>query len=99
MPVSISSSKEEVHPYIATQGPLPNTVADFWRMVWEKNVANIVMLTSEAEKSVVKCHRYWPSSAGKSLTWGQLTVGFIDERKTKTAAYRKFQLSSTEVLS
>lgn len=31
--------------YIATQGPMPNTVSDFWEMVWQEDVSLIVMLT------------------------------------------------------
>lgn len=41
--------------YIATQGPLPETLGDFWRMVWEQRTATIVMMTRLEEKSRVSC--------------------------------------------
>jgi len=46
--------------YICTQGPLPNTVADFWQMVWEQGSVVIVMLGRAAEAGTQLCHRYWP---------------------------------------
>ncbi|KAM9790026.1 solute carrier organic anion transporter family member 5A1b [Neosynchiropus ocellatus] len=46
--------------YIATQGPLPSTVADFWQMVWENGCVVIVMLTPVVESGVKQCYHYWP---------------------------------------
>ena len=39
--------------YIATQGPLRNTVEDFWRMVWEQQSYILVMLTNVQERGKV----------------------------------------------
>lgn len=49
-----------VNRYIATQGPLANTVVDFWRMVQQESSNLVVMLTTVLERGRVKCHQYWP---------------------------------------
>ncbi|XP_068929051.1 tyrosine-protein phosphatase non-receptor type 5 isoform X2 [Petaurus breviceps papuanus] len=45
--------------YIATQGPIVNTVSDFWRMVWQEHAPIIVMITNIEEMNE-KCTEYWP---------------------------------------
>ncbi|KAM4563704.1 receptor-type tyrosine-protein phosphatase eta-like isoform 4-T4 [Odontesthes bonariensis] len=50
--------------FICTQGPLPNTTADFWRMVWEQNVRIIVMVTALRHRNTVLCDKYWPLEQG-----------------------------------
>jgi protein tyrosine phosphatase len=54
--------------YIATQGPLPHTVHDFWHMVVEQRCSVVVMLTDATAGVASKCCRYFPQQAGDTLT-------------------------------
>nr|XP_043877368.1 tyrosine-protein phosphatase non-receptor type 12 isoform X3 [Solea senegalensis] len=60
--------------YIATQGPLPNTVIDFWRMNWEYNVAVIVMACREFEMGRKKCERYFPMLQDEPMSFGPFRI-------------------------
>jgi len=51
--------------YIATQGPLDTTAADFWQMVWEQGSVVIVMLTRLTENGHAFCYRYWPEEGSE----------------------------------
>ncbi|XP_076674923.1 tyrosine phosphatase IA-2 isoform X3 [Andrena cerasifolii] len=63
--------------YIATQGPLPHTTADFWQLVWEQGSVVIVMLTRLTEEGVAMCHRYWPEEG--SETYHTYEVHLVSE--------------------
>lgn len=43
--------------YIATQGPMLNTVNDFWTMVWQEETPLIIMLTKLKERKEVLLYR------------------------------------------
>ena len=46
---------------------MPDTTADFWRMVWQYEVKVVVMVTQDTEAGKVRCHRYWPLDADTPL--------------------------------
>lgn len=79
--------------YIATQGPLPGTKDDFWRMVWEHDVYNIVMVTQCVEKGRVKCDHYWPADR-EPLYYGDLVVQMLSESVLAEWTIREFKISS-----
>ncbi|CAK5022500.1 unnamed protein product [Meloidogyne enterolobii] len=68
--------------YICTQGPLPQTVGDFWEMVLQEKVEAVVMLCDTVELNRPKCHQYWPkdNTPESAITSrdGNIRVRFVD---------------------
>jgi tyrosine-protein phosphatase non-receptor type 4 len=86
-----------INRYIAAQGPLYSTTADFWQMTWEQSSSLIVMLTTQAERGRVKCHQYWPDLYSGPAEYGQMTVTTVKEDVTPSFAFREFTLVKSEV--
>ncbi|XP_066465746.1 receptor-type tyrosine-protein phosphatase eta [Tiliqua scincoides] len=85
------NSKKE---FIAAQGPLPNTVQDFWRMIWEKNIYTIVMLTKCVEQGRTKSEEYWPNKQSKN--YGDITVAMTSEIVLPEWTIRDFSMEKSD---
>jgi netrin-G3 ligand len=81
--------------YIATQGPLQETFADFWRMCWEMRACTVVMMTKLEERARIKCDQYWPSRG--SETYGTISVSISDFQELATYCIRTFHLTKVLV--
>ncbi|XP_076872717.1 receptor-type tyrosine-protein phosphatase kappa isoform X4 [Brachyhypopomus gauderio] len=75
--------------YIATQGPVHETVYDFWRMIWQEQSACIVMVTNLVEVGRVKCYKYWPDDAE---VYGDFKVAFVEVEPLAEYVVRTFTL-------
>ncbi|XP_021059681.1 tyrosine-protein phosphatase non-receptor type 20 isoform X2 [Mus pahari] len=83
---------EEEYFYIATQGPLPETIEDFWQMVLENNCNVIAMITREIECGVIKCYSYWPISLKEPLEFEHFRVFLETFHVTQYFTVRVFKI-------
>ncbi|XP_039989379.1 receptor-type tyrosine-protein phosphatase eta isoform X2 [Xiphias gladius] len=79
--------------FIAAQGPLPTTVSEFWRMIWEKNVQTLVMLTRCNEQGRVKCEQYWGSG---TKHFENITVTTTSEIPLEDWTIRDFDIKNVK---
>ncbi|XP_048773766.2 receptor-type tyrosine-protein phosphatase kappa-like isoform X4 [Ostrea edulis] len=78
--------------YIATQGPKPSTVLDFWRMVWQENATKIVNVTNLKEGTKIKCEKYWPDRK-QTLKKGEFRIQNIEETVYANYVIRKLKVT------
>src|SRR5690606_9503256 len=65
--------------FIATQGPLSNTVEHFWKMVINHNSKLILMLANVSEQGMSKCEFYWPRKIEQPLIFEKFRVDLENE--------------------
>ncbi|XP_053670970.1 tyrosine-protein phosphatase non-receptor type 9 [Anopheles nili] len=84
--------------YISTQGPLPKTSYDFWRMVWEQHCLLIVMTTRVMERGRAKCGQYWETTEGSIAEYGCFQVRnlSIETNEDYTVADLEIKNSKTD---
>ncbi|OPJ77205.1 receptor-type tyrosine-protein phosphatase C isoform X4 [Patagioenas fasciata] len=75
---------------IATQGPLQETICDFWQMVFQRKVKVIVMLTELKEGDRELCAQYW--GEGKQ-TYDGIEVQMTDVNSCPSYTIRAFDVT------
>uniref|UniRef100_U3JJ93 Receptor-type tyrosine-protein phosphatase C n=1 Tax=Ficedula albicollis TaxID=59894 RepID=U3JJ93_FICAL len=75
---------------IATQGPLQETISDFWQMVFQRKVKVVVMLTELKEGDEELCAQYW--GEGKQ-TYDGIEVQMADVNSGPSYTIRAFDIA------
>ncbi|RWS21290.1 hypothetical protein B4U80_09220 [Leptotrombidium deliense] len=80
--------------FIATQAPLPQTIDDFWSMVYERQSTQIVTLNQVVEGEYVKGDKFWPENTSEKF--GSITVNNFQTNFFEDFIIRKYEVSSVE---
>nr|XP_014347810.1 PREDICTED: receptor-type tyrosine-protein phosphatase C [Latimeria chalumnae] len=76
---------------IATQGPVADSIADFWQMIFQRKVKVIVMLTDCKEGDQVFCEKYWED---EKQTYEDMDVNLCDSNQASSYTIRVFEVKN-----
>ena len=72
-------------------GPIPRTLVDFWRLIWQEKPPTIVMVTNLKEGNKNKCQQYWPDTG--SMKFGPFKVTLTENVMLADYCIRTMQVS------
>ncbi|MCI4383758.1 hypothetical protein PGIGA_G00030160 [Pangasianodon gigas] len=79
--------------FIAAQGPLPDTVADFLHMLYQKQVKTVFMLSDCTENDKEFCSPYWDD---EKKTFGEMVVEVKETENFPTYIRRCLEIQHTK---
>ncbi|KAJ8667803.1 hypothetical protein QAD02_009466 [Eretmocerus hayati] len=78
--------------FICAQGPMENTVCDYWRMIWEQHLELVLMLTNLEEYSKTKCAKYWPDKS-EMKNFDDISVEHVNEHQFSDYVVRELKMT------
>ncbi|XP_072016801.1 receptor-type tyrosine-protein phosphatase delta-like [Amphiura filiformis] len=79
--------------FFATQMPLPHTIIDFWRLIFDYNSNTIVMLNT-MDHNDATMSQYWPEAG--TMTYGPFIVELLSSDSTTDIITRTFYLTNSQ---
>lgn len=86
--------------FIATQTPLKDNISSFWKMIYNKKIKLIIMLSDLSEEKEGKYNIYWPNNKEENLKYNEgdldLNIELIhkEDIAPQIAILRKFKINN-----
>ena len=81
--------------FIVAEGPMQSTVRNFWKMVYDRNCAVVVMTLGLIERGQEASAQYWPDSG--IAHYGEFAVDLLGEEKLEGFMIRNLSVMDTRV--
>ena len=81
--------------FIVAEGPMQSTVRNFWKMIYERNCAVVVMTSGLIEGGQEASAQYWPDSG--ITHYGESAVDLLGEEKLEGFTIRNLSVMDTRV--
>ena len=78
---TIANGYKQQRAFILAQTPLPATIRNLWKVIYDSNVSAIVQLTELREEGKEVCTQYWPKKKGQLREFKDFEVDLISEEE------------------